>query len=251
VLEAMCATHVGIALLYGESTWEEYETFAHGMLAERDRLGRVVDNALSGLAVAASAMGRADESVRLFGEYEAALIERGDEHSARTEGQNRGWGLYLAGDLEAAEPVYRLSWDTLGELGERGFRSTLGALFAIDLLELGRREEAEAILDEAEGLGSEDDWLTDAFVAVVRARLASLDGRHDDAVAAARHAGELGDAGYFMLRPWFTTEHGRALAAAGRDDEARQVLEEAARLARVKGSLVYERRAQALLDTLS
>jgi hypothetical protein len=29
------------------------------------------------------------------------------------------------------------------------------------------------------------------------------------------------------------------------------VLEEAARLARVKGSLVYERRAQALLDTLS
>jgi class 3 adenylate cyclase/tetratricopeptide (TPR) repeat protein len=251
VLEAMCATHVGIALLYGESTWEEYETFAHGMLAERDRLGRVVDNALSGLAVAASATGRAEESVRLFGEYEAALIERGDEHSARTEGQNRGWGLYLAGDLEGAEPVYRLSWDALGELGERGFRSTLGALFAIDLLELGRREEAEAILDEAEGLGSEDDWLTDAFVAVVRARLASLDGRHDDAVAAARHAGELGDAGYFMLRPWFTTEHGRALAAAGRDDEARQVLEEAVRLARVKGSLVYERRAQALLDTLS
>jgi class 3 adenylate cyclase/tetratricopeptide (TPR) repeat protein len=251
VLEAMCATHVGMALLYGESTWEEYETFAHGMLAERDRLGRVVDNALSGLAMAASARGRGDESVRLFGEYEAALIERGDEHSTRTEGQNRGWGLYLAGDLEGAEPVYRLSWDALGEIGERGFRSTLGGLFSLALLELGRREEAEAILDEAEALGSEDDWLTDAFVAAVRARLATLDGRPDDAVAAAGHAAELGDAGYFMLRPWFTTEHGRALAAAGRDDEARRVLDEAIRLARVKGSTVFEHRAQDLLDRLA
>jgi tetratricopeptide (TPR) repeat protein len=251
VLEGMCAGFVGTALLYGESTWAEYETFARGMLAERDRLGRIVDNALSGLAAAASAAGRADESERLFQDYEAAMIERGDEHDARTQGQNRGWGLYLAGNLEAAEAVYRRSWDALGEAGERGFRSTLGALFAIDLLELGRRDEAESILDEAEALGSEDDWLTEAFVAVVRARLATLDGRLDDAVSAARHAAELGDAGYFALRPWFMSEHGRALAAAGRADDAREVLREAIRVARVKGSVVYERRAQALLGRLT
>jgi tetratricopeptide (TPR) repeat protein len=237
-----------MALLYGESTWEAYESFARGILAERDRLGRIVDNALSGLAVAATATGRPDESERLFDAYEAALIERGDEHSARTQGQSRGWGLYLIGDLAGAEPVYRRSWEALGELGERGFRSTLGGLFALDLLELGRRKEAEAVLDEAEALGSEDDWLTDACVAVVRARLASLDGRHDDAVGAAKRAAELGDAGYFMLRPWFKTEYGRTLAAAGRDDEARDALEEAIRLARVKGSTLFERRAQDVLE---
>jgi tetratricopeptide (TPR) repeat protein len=250
VLEGTCAGYIGAALLYGESSWEDYETFARAILAERDRLGRSVDFALAGLAVAASAAGRTDESERLFADYEAALIERGDEHNARAEGQNRGWGLYLAGDLAGAEPVFRRSWDALGEAGERGFRSTLGALFALDLLELGRRGEAEAILDEAEALGGEDDWLTDAFVAVVRARLATLDGRHDDAVAAARNAAELGDAGYFVLRPWFTSEHGRALAAAGRDDEAREVLREAIRVAHVKGSAVYVRRAQDLLDGL-
>jgi tetratricopeptide (TPR) repeat protein len=251
VLEGMCAGHIGTALLYGESTWEEYETFARGILAERDRLGRIVDNALSGLAVAASATGRPEESERLFVEYEAGLVERGDEHAARTQGQNRGYGLYLAGDLEGAERVYRRTWDALGEVGERGFRSTLGALLALALLELGRGDEAEAILDEAAALGSEDDWFTDALVAVVRARLASRDGRPDDAVAAARHAAELGDSGYFLLRPWFTTEYGRALAAAGRDEEARHVLEEAIRLARVKGSTVFERRAQELLDGLA
>jgi hypothetical protein len=97
---------------------------------------------------------------------------------------------------------------------------------------------------------AEDDWLTVACADVVRARLATLDGRHDDAVAAAGRATDLGNEGYFLLRPWFATELGRALAAAGRDDEARQVLDEAIRVARVKGSTLYERRAQDVLGAL-
>jgi class 3 adenylate cyclase/tetratricopeptide (TPR) repeat protein len=249
-LEAFCATFIGSALMYGDSPWDDYELFARGLLTERDRLGRVVDNALSGLGVAASATGRADESARLFAEHEAALIERGDQYNARSQGQNRGFALYLAGDLEEAEQVYRRSWDALKEAGERGFRSTLGGLLALVLVDLGRREEAEAILDESRGLSPEEDWLTEASIEVVQARLATRDGRHDVAVAAGQRAAALGNEGYFMLRPWFATEHGRALAAAGRDEEARPVLGEAIRLARVKGSTVFERRAQDLLDTL-
>jgi class 3 adenylate cyclase/tetratricopeptide (TPR) repeat protein len=253
VLEGVASIQVATALMYGDSSWEEYEAFGHGLLAERDRLGRIVDDVLSGLAFAASATGRADEARRLFADHEVALVERGhDDHNARAQqGQNRGFGLYLAGELESAERVYRTSWDTLGEAGESGFRSTLGALFALALLELGRRADAEGILDEAEALGQEDDWLTTASVAIVRARFATLDGRHEDAVAAGKHAAELGNAGYFMLRPWFATEHGRALAAAGREDEARQVLAGAIGVARVKGSTLFERRAQDVLDTLS
>ncbi len=155
--------------------------------------------------------------------------------------------VYLAGDLEGAERVYRESWLALGAVGERGYRSTLGGLFALVLLELGRPDEAELILDETEAMGIEGDWLTVACSKLVRARLASLDGRHDDAVAAAKHAADLGDDGYFLLRPWFATEHGRALVAAGRDDEARQVLAEAIRLAHVKGSTLFAQRAEAVL----
>ncbi len=251
VLEGLCAVMIGAALIYGESSWSEYEEFARGLLDERDRLGRVVDNALAGLAVAASSQGRTDESIQLFAEYEAALVERGDEYSARTQGQNRGYGLYLVGELEAAEQIYRQSWNALGEAGERGFRSTLGGLLALVLVELDRRDEAEDILAQVDGMSAEDDWLTVACADVVRARLATLDGRHEDAVAAAGHAAELGNAGYFMLRPWFTTELGRALAAAGREDEARDVLVEAIRVADVKGSLLYARRARNVLDTLA
>jgi class 3 adenylate cyclase/tetratricopeptide (TPR) repeat protein len=250
VLEGLCAGMMGSALLYGESGWTEYEAFAREALGERDRLGRTVDNALSGLAVAASAQRRTEESIQLFAEYEAALVERGDEFNARTQGQNRGFALYLSGDLEGAEQVYRRSWDALGEVGERGFRSTLGGLLSLALVELDRRDDAEEILAQVDGMSTEDDWLTVACADLVRARFATLDGRHEDAVAAARRAADLGDDGYFMLRPWFTTEHGRALAAARRDDEARQVLEEAIRVARVKGSTLFERRARDILDKL-
>jgi tetratricopeptide (TPR) repeat protein len=189
--------------------------------------------------------------MRFFDDYHAALVERGDEFAWRTQGQNRGFALYLSGDVEGAVEVYRGSWDALREAGERGFRSTLGGLFALALVEAGRREEAEAIVEESVAISSDDDWLTVACVDLVRARFATLDGRHEDAVAAGRHAVELADEGYFMMRPWFKTELGRALAAAGRDDEAREVLEEAIRIARVKGSTRFELRGAQLLDELA
>jgi tetratricopeptide (TPR) repeat protein len=114
-------------------------------------------------------------------------------------------------------------------------------------MELGRRDEAEAVLAETEEIASEDDWLTSALVAVVHARLATADGRHDEAIAAARRAAELGNEGYFLLSPVWMVELGRALSAAGRQDEAREALEDAVRRARVKGSTVLEEQARALL----
>ena len=190
--------------------------------------------------------------MRLFGDYEAAA-DRARRRARRAHGRARTeGGLYLAGDLEGAEPIYR------AQLGRprRGRRTRLsldlGGLLALALLELGRRREAEAILDEAEALGARGR-LADGGL---RRRCACAARGRSTAAMTKRslprgHAAELGDAGYFMLRPWFTTEHGRALAAAGRDDEARRVLEEAIRLARVKGSTVFEHRAQDLLDTLT
>jgi class 3 adenylate cyclase/tetratricopeptide (TPR) repeat protein len=246
-LEASAAGLIGSALMYGASPWREYEIHARGLLDDRDRLGRLAANAISGLAAAASYQGRHEEAARLFDEHVAELYERGDESAARTTSQNRGYARELAGDFEEAARIHREGWDALGAIGERGYRSTDGALLARALMEVGRRDEAEAILAETEEIATEDDWLTSALVAVVHARLATADGRHDEAIAAARRAVELGNEGYFLLSPLWQTELGRALAAAGRHDEAREALEDSIRQARVKGSTVLEEQARALL----
>jgi tetratricopeptide (TPR) repeat protein len=238
---------MGSALMYGASPWPEYEEFARGLLAERDRLGRLAANAIAGLAAAASYQGRHEESAQLFAQHVTELYERGDESAIRTNSQNRGYARELAGDLEGAERIHREGWDALGEIGERGYRSTDGALLALVLIDLGRRSEAEAILAEVEEIAPEDDWLTAAMIALVQARLATADGRHEEAIAAARRAVELGNQGYVLLSPWWVMGLGRAFAAAGRDDEARDALEEAIRLARVKGSTVLEAQARALM----
>jgi tetratricopeptide (TPR) repeat protein len=249
-LEASASTSMGTALMYGASPWADYEAFGSALLADRDRLGHVAANVRGGLAMAAAYQLRFEESAQIFEQFAADLLERGNEVGLRSISQNRAYARQLAGDLDAAESIYREAWDAYGELGERGFRSTVGGLLALTLLELGRRAEAEAIAAESAELAPSDDWLTAASLAAVEARIATDDGRHDDAVATARRAVEIGNEGYILLAPWWATELGRALAAAGRAEEARGTLEEAMRLARAKGSAVYELRAQALLDDL-
>ena len=250
-LEASCTTAMASAMLYGDSPWSEYEEFARAVFDERDRLGQIAENIRVGLAIAAAAQCRFEESFDLYARHEASLLERGDEGNVLTSTQNHGWVYYLAGDTATAERFWRRAWVALGEIGERGYRSTSGSLLALALVELGRGEEAESILAEAESIGSPDDWLTDAFVALARAQLASQAGRHADAVAAGERMMALVTNGYPALQPWLMAAHGRLLAAAGHDDEARVTLEEAIRRARVKGSLVYERGAQALLDEIA
>jgi class 3 adenylate cyclase/tetratricopeptide (TPR) repeat protein len=246
-LEASAASIMGTALMYGASPWSEYEAYAKSLLDERDRLGRLAASALAGLAASAAYQGRHEEASELFAQHNSELYERGDESAIRTNSQNRGFARELAGDPEAAERIHREGWDALGAIGERGFRSTDGALLANVLLDLGRRGDAEEILAEVAEIAPEDDWLTEGIVALVQARLATDDGRHEEAVALAKKAVELGDNGYFVLSPWWYRGLGCALAAAGRDDEAREALEESIRRANVKGSTVFADQARALL----
>ena len=135
-----------------------------------------------------------------------------------------------------AESLLRADWLVLGELGERGFRSTTGCLLAFVVAEQGRNDEAEQIVEEAEALTSEDDWLTFAFGACARAVVGQGRGQHDGAVAYARRGVELADATeYVLLQPWFYYELGRALVGAGRREEAADALQACVRLARIKG----------------
>jgi tetratricopeptide (TPR) repeat protein len=136
-------------------------------------------------------------------------------------------------------------------MGERGFRSTVGAHLGEALVELDRADEALAVLDEAEALAA-DDWLTVSHCRYVRGLAASRRGEHERAIELLREATSIADArDYIITRMNHRLGLGRVLLAARRLEEARDALEEGLRLALVKvGSVVYERRARRLLAEL-
>ena len=71
---------------------------------------------------------------------------------------------------------------------------------------------------------------------------------HGRSSSAARAADRASRTEYVTVPMHLWLGHAELLAAAGRDDEAREALAETLRLAALKGSTAYEDRARALLD---
>jgi ATP/maltotriose-dependent transcriptional regulator MalT len=249
-LEARALEILGGSLFFGTGTWAELEAHARRVLDDVE-LGARSRRALAGLAAAAAHQGRFDEARALHAQLDAGLEERGESFALASGKQGKGLLELLAGDLPAAERILREGWDELGEIGERGFRSTIGALLAQVLALLGRDEEALAMVAEAEVLTSADDWVTKADALCARAYVASGRTDHEAAVTYARRATELADEyEYVLTRTHFWLARGEILVAAGLLGEAREALAEAIRLSRIKGAGVHEERAQAILDQL-
>jgi class 3 adenylate cyclase/tetratricopeptide (TPR) repeat protein len=251
-LEGRALGMIASGMMNGPTPWPDLEAHLRAALEQSDRIGLSVRGGLSGLALAAALQGRFEEAWPLFAQCDAELRERGE--LLRADSFKHPWGLSknLAGDYEEGEQILREAWDALGAVGEKGFRSTIGADLAEALVELGRLDEAVAILDEAEAIGSEDDWVTAAQVRASRALASSAVGDHDRAVDLARGAVAVADATEVVwARSYYWLVLGRVLAAAGRVDEAVPALEESVRLGDIKGTVVYAEQAKALLGSLT
>ena len=234
----------------GTGTWAELEAHARSVL-DNVALGARSRRALAGLSAVAAHQGRFDEARSLQAQLDTTLDERGESLALASGKQGKGLLEILAGDLARAERLLREGWNELGEIGERGYRSTTGAVLAQVLARLGRHEEALAIVAEAEMLTSADDWMTTADALCARAYVASGRADHGAAVTYARRATELADEyEYVLTRTHFWLARGEILVAAGLLGEAREALAEAIRLSRIKGAGVHEERAQAILDQL-
>jgi class 3 adenylate cyclase len=236
----------GLAKTHGEVPWSEVERFAD----EMDSAG-----AFSGLVRGwtATMLGRFDEADRLYETDVRELLERGQVLNALLH--HLWYGIecrFWAGDLRGAEEVLREGWDGLGELGEAGYRSTIGGSLAEVIARQGRLDEADALLDEAIAIGSPDDWVTVSQVDLGRALVASRRGNHELALVLARKAVELVDAHeYLTLQQAFRLAHGEILIAAGALDEARVEIHRARDVAARKGSTVVIAQADELLAGLA
>jgi class 3 adenylate cyclase/tetratricopeptide (TPR) repeat protein len=232
---------LGNAKMHGSTPWREVEEDAAEALA----LGFP---RLSVQAAAAAAQGRYDEARVLYAELTRELLERGARLSALSQAMSSGWFELLAGEIDRALELLDGAWTELGELGERGYRSTIGAIYADALARAGRADEADDVLREVDVIMSADDFVTVVQRASARAMIASSRGDHARAVDLAREATALADAQqYWVQRHDAWMELGEVLLAAGRTDEAREAFARSRELAEQKGSTAVVDRVDALL----
>jgi tetratricopeptide (TPR) repeat protein len=158
---------------------------------------------------------------------------------------------FAQGRYEEAARLYRESYDSLGELGETGFRSTVAIELGESLYALGEHAEAERLAIEGEGMSSADDLVNFALGRALRAQILAERRELETAEALALDAVE------YARRSDFPQIHARtdeALAqvrrAQGRIEESRALLEQAVHAHESRGDVVHAERVRRLLVEL-
>ncbi|MEO8476525.1 MAG: adenylate/guanylate cyclase domain-containing protein [Actinomycetota bacterium] len=206
----------------------------------RGKGNRAVDaRALRSLAAARAMQGRFAEARDLAAKAASILVDLGLWLPAAFASETRGFVERLAGDLEGAELALREGYEGIAKLEEQGYQSTVAALLAHVLLELGRIDEAERFMNEAAESASDDDVTTHILVLAARGRVAAARGdagaaeaRCREALALAETTDDVNMHGDVLL------DLGRVLAGAGDATGAAEALERARVLFELKGNLV-------------
>jgi class 3 adenylate cyclase/tetratricopeptide (TPR) repeat protein len=152
----------------------------------------------------------------------------------------------LAGDLVAAESLFRSALDTLQPLGERPNVRLIAARLADVLVQLDRPDEAERLVALSRETVPPDDVGTRVRWRIALAGVLARRREYESAQAVAGEAVAIADqTDWPTLRGDARMCLAGTLAAAGKDDECRAAASAAARLYEAKGNLVSARRAQA------
>src|SRR6185312_1932020 len=152
----------------------------------------------------------------------------------------------LAGNPAGAAAVLRESYETLEQMGERGFLSTVAGSLAQALCALGADDEAERYSRACEAAAAPDDVSAQVLWRASRAKVLARRGELEAAeemvrvaVAIVEQTDLLNDQAQTLL------DLSEVLRLAGRVDEARTAAAEAASLFERKGNLPSLERARA------
>ncbi|HUK44745.1 MAG TPA: adenylate/guanylate cyclase domain-containing protein [Gaiellaceae bacterium] len=243
-LEIAALRMVGMAKLHGDVPWPAVEEQAAAMAS--------VGLEASQLLVWAAAMeGRFDEGRRISEAFVAKARERGWLLGIFTHCLTRAELELWAGNPSAAEHALREGWDELGRVGERGIRSTVGGWLGELLARRGELDQAEAILDDAIGLSTPDDYVTVSQVLIGRALVALGRGELPRAHDLAAEAVAIVDGQeYLTLQQEIRFRYAEILLQAGTREEALAAFAAAREVAERKGSTVVVARVDELLAEL-
>ncbi|MDP9331420.1 MAG: AAA family ATPase [Actinomycetota bacterium] len=144
--------------------------------------------ALRTRGVAYAMQGRFDEGRALVSQSAEILEDLGLKLRAAFVSDAAGFVETLAGDHAAAERALRAGYDTIDELGERAYLSTVSALLAHAICEQGRHEDADMFCSLAQEVGADDDITTQVLWRSARAKVLAAQGELDEALLLAREA---------------------------------------------------------------
>jgi predicted ATPase/class 3 adenylate cyclase len=217
---------------------------------EGDR--KAMSSVLMAQAVFVAGLGRFDEARELIARARSLLQEVAlTVWMAGPLAQFAGWVEWLAGDPAAAEREFRAGYETLSDIGEMAWLSTVVALLAEAVYAQGRYDEAEALAQVSEKASEAEDTYSQVAWRGVRAKVLGRRGRVAQAERLARDAVNLVEATDFLPLQWHALmSSGEVLYLIGRAEEARPLVERAVQLAEKKGNLVGARRARDLLETM-
>jgi predicted ATPase/class 3 adenylate cyclase len=267
-------------LAAGERSWREALRFAErgGFAAEKaESVSWLLISAIFGPLPVEEGIERCKEfydaaggepATQAFCSCERAVLEamRGDFVSARellargrraldelglpvwvaVTGQEAFFVEMLAGDPAAAAATLRQSYETLTEMGERSFRSTIAGLLAHALCALGEQAEAEHFSRACEEAAAEEDVFSQVLWRSARAKVLAQRGEAEAAEGAAREAIAIAERTDLVnTQADALLDLAEVLTLAGRADEASAAARDAAERFERKGNLVSLARARA------
>jgi class 3 adenylate cyclase/tetratricopeptide (TPR) repeat protein len=238
--------------VYGPAPTAEAARRCEDVLAQSGGMGFVEARALRALASIRAMEGRFDEARELATRARTILEELGTRLRAAFISDTLGFIETMAGDHAAAERELRAGYDTVIELGERGFQATIAAELAHALVAQGRLEDAEVLAKLSEDIGAVDDMATQVMWRSARARIQAARGLAEEAEELVREAVALADeTDDLNMRAETFVALAEVLAAAGREPDAAEALTSARglyeRKANVAGAAEVGRRLAALV----
>jgi class 3 adenylate cyclase/DNA-binding SARP family transcriptional activator len=213
---------------------------------------KAMSTALFSQAGLEASLGHFDQARELFGRARAMLEEVAlPVWKAGGLTQVVGWALLLEDKPEAAERELRCGYDTLREIGEVTFLSTVAGILAEVLYVLARYDEAERFTQIAEESAGAEDVYTHALWRSVRAKCVAQRGGLDEALRLAGEAVDLVASTDSLHLHWHTLMcHGAVLTLAGRTGEAKAAVRQAISAAERKGAVIGTQLGRDTLDGL-
>jgi tetratricopeptide (TPR) repeat protein len=192
--------------------------------------------------------GRFEEGHELLARADTLFEELGVSRAIVATNQGAGEMFRLEGRLDEAEALFREMHEAYEAIGEKAFNSTICAVLALTLCDLGRFDEAEEFVERSRGMAAEDDFASQAEWRIAKARILSDRGAHDEALALTDEAIGIADATDYLVWQGECYEvRGMVLAAAARRDEARAAYAEALERYERKGNVVAAARVRSRL----